>query len=158
MHIAVDNKHIIHGSELTDRFSVDCESVDTLAKQVEASVDHVTADGAYDKNPVYQTLSNYFPEADIIIPPDSDAVYNKDSHAQRNRNLQEIETFGRMDWQRVRHYGKRNVSELAIQRYKKILGTQLHARELPRQKNDPARNADKPPSRLNFMRVELALG
>lgn len=41
-----------------------------------------------------------------------------------------------MSWQRVRNYGKRHVSELAIQRYKKILGNTLHARELPRQKNE----------------------
>ncbi len=41
-----------------------------------------------------------------------------------------------MQWQRVRKYGQRNYSELAIQRYKKILGNRLHARELSRQKNE----------------------
>jgi len=55
---------------------------------------------------------------------------------QRNRNLQEIKTFGRMNWQRVRKYGNRNYTELCIQRYKKILGNKLHARELSRQKNE----------------------
>ena len=30
-------------------------------------------------------------------------------------------------------YGKRNKSELGIQRYKRILGNQLHAREMSRQ-------------------------
>lgn len=29
--------------------------------------------------------------------------------------------YGRMNWQKHREYGKRNYSELAIQRYKKIL-------------------------------------
>ena len=52
----------------------------------------------------------------IIIPPDRDAVYDKNNHQQCNRNLQEIKTFGRMNWQRVRKYGRRNCSELAIQR------------------------------------------
>ena len=51
-------------------------------------------------------------------------------------NLQEIKTFGRMIWQRVRNYGRRNYSELCIQRYKKILGNQMRARELAQQKNE----------------------
>lgn len=130
------SQHIIHGSELTDRFSSDCQVVEALAEQINELVEHITADGAYDKNPVYQTLSEYFPSADIVIPPDSDAVYNKQSHVQRNRNLQEIKTFGRMNWQRARDYGRRNYSELCIQRYKKILGNRLHAKELQRQKNE----------------------
>ena len=136
LHIAVDNKHIIHGAELTDRFVSDDQVVGDLVDQVDLDVDQFTADGAYDKGPVYETLSNKFTDADIIIPPDSDAVYNKNTHAQRNRNLQEIKTFGRMNWQRVREYGRRNNSELAIQRYKKILGNKLHARELSRQKDE----------------------
>jgi len=41
-----------------------------------------------------------------------------------------------MAWQKVREYGKRNISELSIQRYKKIIGRQLHAREFFRQKNE----------------------
>jgi len=136
LHIAVDTKHIIHGSDLTDRFSSDCQSVETLAKQVDDCVDHITADGAYDKNRVYDTLLAHFKDAEIIIPPDSDAVYDKKNHAQRNSNLQAIKTFGRMAWQRVKDYGRRNYSELAIQRYKKILGNCLHARDLCRQKNE----------------------
>jgi hypothetical protein len=67
---------------------------------------------------------------------DAHAVYNKENHVQRNRNLQEIKTFGRMIWQRVSNYGRRNYSELCLQRYKKILGNQMRARELARQKNE----------------------
>ncbi len=103
---------------------------------MDCQVDHVTADGAYDKNAVYETLLNHFENADIVIPPDSNAVYNSDNHLQRNRNLQEIKTFGRMVWQRVRKYGRRNYSELAIQRYKRLLGNALHARDFERQKQE----------------------
>jgi len=38
-----------------------------------------------------------------------------------------------MEWQKRREYGKRNYSELAIQRYKRILGNKLHARDFERQ-------------------------
>lgn len=136
LHIVVDTNHIIHGCELTDRLTSDDQTVEPLIKQVECQVNHVTADGAYDKNPVYNTLTDHFKEADIIIPTRSDAVYGKNNHPQRNGNLQKIKTFGRMVWQKVMHYGRRNYSELAIQRYKKILGNKLHAREMPRQKNE----------------------
>lgn len=136
LHIVVDDKHIIQAGLLTDRFVSDDSAIDNLIEQIDKDAKHITADGAYDKNPVYAKLSEKFNNAEIIIPPDSDAVYSKDSHAQRNRNLQEIKTFGRMNWQRVRNYGKRNNSELAIQRYKKIIGNKLHARELSRQKDE----------------------
>ena len=136
LHVAVDDTHVIHAVALTDRFISDDQMIDELANQVEVKVNHVTADGAYDKTPVYEDLTKKFPQADIVIPPDSDAVYNMNNHSQRNRNLQEIKTFGRMAWQKVRAYGKRNNSELSIQRYKKIIGRQLHAREFSRQKNE----------------------
>ena len=136
LHIAVDDHHVIHAAILTDQFVADDQVVGDLIKQIEVTVDNVMADGAYDKNPVYQTLSDALPDANIIIPPDSDAVYNKQNHPERNRNFQEIKTFGRMNWQRARNYGKRNYSELCIERYKRILGNTLHARELSRQKNE----------------------
>ena len=136
LHIAVDDEHIIHGSLLTDKFTSDDSAIEPLITQIDNNIEQITADGAYDKNPVYTKLSEKFNNAAIIIPPDSDAVYNKTSHPQRNRNLQEIKTFGRMQWQRVREYGKRNYSELAIQRYKKILGNKLHSRKLSRQKQE----------------------
>jgi hypothetical protein len=136
LHIAVDDGHIIHAATLTDRFTSDDQTVDSLLEQIDDNVEHVSADGAYDKNPVYEKLTNRFPNATIVIPPSSDAVYHQGNHPQRNRNLQEIKTFGRMSWQRVREYGKRNHSELCIQRYKRILGNQLHAREMSRQKQE----------------------
>ena len=136
LHIAVDIDHVIHACVLTDRFTSDDAAVPDLLEQVEGEIEHVTADGAYDKNPVYNAVSKKFPDAEIIIPAGSDAVYNKGGHPQRNRNLQEIKTFGRMNWQRVRNYGQRNCSELSIHRYKRILGNQLHGREFSRQENE----------------------
>jgi len=40
-----------------------------------------------------------------------------------------------MQWQKVKGYGNRNISELTVQRYKKIIGNKLHAKKLERQKN-----------------------
>jgi hypothetical protein len=68
-----------------------------------------------------------------VISPDKNSVY---SNGQRNRNILEIMLFGLMMWQYFRNYGKRNYSELAIQRYKLILFNTLQARELVRQKKE----------------------
>ncbi len=84
--------------------------MDDLVDQIDNDAEQITADGAYDGNHVYETLSNKFTLAEIIIPPSKDAIYHQKNHLQRNRNLQEIKTFGRMIWQRVRDYGKRNYS------------------------------------------------
>lgn len=136
LHVAVDDNHLIHASTLTDRFVADEKQIDDLTNQITIDVNQVTADGAYDKIAVYNSLTEKFPCVDVVIPPHCDAVYNKDNHPMRNRNLQEIKTFGRMNWQRARDYGKRNNSELCMLRYKKILGNSMHARDFLRQKNE----------------------
>lgn len=136
LHIAVDESHYIQGSKLTDQYVSDQKVVGELAAQISLSVDHYSADGAYDKESVYEILSSHSPAADIVIPPSSNAVINKAHHPQRNRNVIEIKTYGRMGWQRQRDYGRRNYSELCIQRYKRILGRAMHAREMSRQEQE----------------------
>jgi hypothetical protein len=84
LHFAVDNKHIIHVSELTDRFVMDDHVINDLLEQINVDVAQLTADGAYDKNEVYNSLSSKFLSTDIIIPPSSDAIYSAWSHQQRN--------------------------------------------------------------------------
>ena len=136
LHIAVDGRHFIHGCELTDKFVSDDTALSHLVEQIAVPVEHCTADGAYDKNHVYQELSEAFPEADIVIPPVKGAIISLENHAIRNRNVSEIDKNGRMSWQRKRKYGRRNKSELCIQRYKKIFGDSMQARGLTRQKQE----------------------
>ncbi|CAM4437547.1 MAG: IS5 family transposase ISLlo3 [Legionellaceae bacterium] len=136
LHVAVDNKHIIQACELTDRFVSDDSAVAPLVDNIDLVVGQITADTAYDKNTVYTVCSKRFLQADIVIPPAVTAVSHKRNHPQRNRNLQEIKELGRIAWQKHRCYGQRNVSELAIQRYKRIIGNTLHAREFVRQRQE----------------------
>jgi Transposase DDE domain len=134
LHVCVDDKHYIHGSVLTDRFASDEGTIDDLIEQVTTSANHVSLDSAYDSNDVYVSLKNKFPNAKIVIPPDKNAIIHDKNHAIRNQHLQEIQAHGRMNWQKENQYGRRNISELSIQRRKRILGNQLHAREFTRQK------------------------
>jgi hypothetical protein len=110
--------------------------LDDLTDQFEVPADHVSLDRAYDSFDVYELLSDKFPSAKIVIPPDKNAVINDANHVNRNHNLEQIIEHCRMHWQKQTQYGRRNYSELSIQRYKKILGNKLHARELSRQKQE----------------------
>lgn len=136
LHITVDQFNIIHTSDLTDRLTQDSSVVDKLVQPIHEKVKQVTGDSAYDTHPTYDVLTQQFPSADIVISPQKEAVYHKDHAFYRNRNVLEIEYYGRMGWQKRRNYGRRNHSELAIQRYKRILGNRLHAREFERQKQE----------------------
>ena len=136
LHVVVSQDHYIHGTVLTDRFASDEGTLDALTGQVEVDADHVSLDGTYDSYAVYKSLEQRFPKAEIVIPPDRNAVIDDSNHPIRNKHLQEIKKHGRMHWQRQSQYGRRNNSELSIQRRKRILGNQLHAREMERQKSE----------------------
>jgi hypothetical protein len=136
LHITVDHHHIIQTSELTDRKVHDMEVVSDLIAPMHNKVKQVTADTAYDANKIYQSLQNKFPNVDIAIPPKKGSIYNKESEWMRNRNIEEIQCYGRMTWQEKHQYGNRNHSECAIGRYKRILGNKLHAREFLRQQQE----------------------
>ena len=55
-----------------------------------------------DETPVYAAVIEHSPNADVVIPPRSNAVENDKSAPQRNRNIIEIEMNGRMQWQKSR--------------------------------------------------------
>lgn len=136
LHLVVDNFHIIQCNVLTDSHTQDQSVVKNLLDPMEEKIRHVTADGAYDNNPTYKIITKKFPCADVVIPPQKDALDNKGNEFYRNRNILEIKSYGHMEWQKRRNYGRRNYSELAIQRYKRILGNKLHARDFERQKQE----------------------
>ena len=136
LHVGVNQNHYFEACELTDRFTHDDQLVKPLLAQINKPIDYFSGDGAYDETPVYDALIAHSPNVDVVIPPRSNAVLSDNSAAMRNRNIQEINDHGRMQWQKQREYGRRNYSELGVQRYQKILGDSLHAREITRQKQE----------------------
>ena len=136
LHLAINQDHYIEACVLTDRFSHDDQQVKGLLGQIDDSIDHSSADGAYDETPVYNAVVEHSPSADVVIPPRSTAVLNDKSAPQRNRNIAEIKANGRMQWQKDREYGWRNYSELGVQRYQKTFGDTMHAREFSRQQQE----------------------
>ena len=115
---------------------MDDQIVNAVCEQITAQVEHITADKMYDTNAVYQTLEKHFPDADIIIPPKDNTFADDYHHSKRMSNLIECFAAGIMNWQKYRHYGRRNVSETAMQRYKKIIGNKLHSRNFTNQNQE----------------------
>jgi transposase len=99
----------------------------------------VTADGAYDGDPVYRAVAERAPNAAVVIPPRVTAVPSDTAETaptQRDRHLRMIAAIGRMGWQKAVGYGKRSLVEVAMLRYKTLIGRRLHARTLPTQKTE----------------------
>ncbi len=143
LHLAVDaDTGEIAAHVLTEGHADDAAQAPSLLGQVEGSVATVTADGAYDSDAVYQAATRqHGPPPDVVIPPRASAVPStNDLAAQtpRDRHVQLIAERGRMGWQQVTGYGRRNLVETAMGRYKHLIGPKLRARTLPGQQGEAA--------------------
>jgi hypothetical protein len=49
-----------------------------------------------------------------------------------------IQARGRLGWQKAVNYGRRSLGEVAMLRYKTVIGRRLYARTLPAQKTEAA--------------------
>ena len=73
----------------------------------------------------------------MIIPPRTSAVPSDtagSTSSQRDRHIQLITEHGRLGWQRAVQYGDRSLGEVAMMRYKQLIGRSLRARTPPTQK------------------------
>jgi hypothetical protein len=89
--------------------------------------------------PIYRSVAGHTPDAAVIIPHRSTAAPSataETASTQRDRHIQLIEEPGRLGWQRSVNYGKRSLAEVAMFRYKKVIGRSLHARTLATQKTE----------------------
>ena len=136
LHLAINQNHYIEACKLTDRFSHDDQQIKGLLEQIDDVIDHFSADSAYDETPVYNAVTEHSPNVSVVIPPKRNAVLNDKAASQRNSNIIQIAATGRMNWQRNRQYGRRNYSELGVQRYQKTFGDTMHSREFSRQEQE----------------------
>jgi transposase len=127
LHLAVDpDSGEILASDLTTTDDGDASLVGPLLEQVQAEISAVFADGAYDGNPVYQAVAAHSPGAAVIIPPRSTAIPSDTAEK------------GRLGWQKAVGYGTRSLVEVAMMRYKILIGCGLRARSLSAQKTEAA--------------------
>jgi transposase len=141
LHLAVnpDTGELL-ASALTSNEEGDASLVGPLFDQIARPIGTVLADGAYDGEPVYRAVAAHTPDAEVIIPPRSSAVPSDTAGSaptQRDRHIQLINERGRLGWQRAVQYGRRSLGEVAMMRYKQLIGRSLRARTLPAQKVEP---------------------
>ena len=74
-------------AELTPDDVGDVSIVTEPLDQIDSRVASLTADGAYDGEAVYDTMTERHPGAAVIIPPRVTAVANEAAASQRDRQL-----------------------------------------------------------------------
>ena len=100
----------------------------------------MTADGAYNGDPTYQTIATYGDGIEVVIPPRSTAVPSGEagSPTQRDRHLAVIAEQGRLTWQAATGYGQRSPVEATMGRYKSLIRPRLRARGFAAQQTEAA--------------------
>jgi hypothetical protein len=139
IHLAVDAEASgIEAALLTEAGVHDAEAAPLLLTQLARPVASVAADGAYDRENVYEALAIQAPTATIAIPPRRDAKIQQhgNCHAPplvRDVNLRYLRQHGRAKWKREHGYHRRSLAETAMFRLKTLFGPQLSARRLDTQ-------------------------
>ena len=132
LHLAVDAASgQIVASILTGQEVDDPSQVGPLLDQIPQEIEQITADGAYDGEPTYETIAQRDPAIAVVIPPRVTAqpsVEFETNASPRDTHLLMIESMGRLGWQELSGYGKRALVETAVGRYKSIIGARLSAR------------------------------
>jgi len=141
LHLAVDaGSGMIVAQTLTDQDADDPSQVAPLLDQIDGRIARVTADGAYDGAPTYQTIAVHGDDIEVVIPPRSTAVPTDEpaSPTQRDRHLAMIAERGRLAWQAATNYGRRSLVETTMGRYKALIGPRLRARGFAAQQTEAA--------------------
>ena len=103
------------------------------------SIASVAADSAYDKEAVYEAIEAHSPgrRTRVVIPPQRNATLSQNSNTamrERDRHIRAIERHGRREWYKLSGCTERSMVENAVYRYKAIMGPEMRARTLARQR------------------------
>lgn len=147
LHLAADENLKILACKLTTPEVGDPITVPDLLEQIETPFNVSMDDGAYDGEPVSRTILVKQPYAQVVVPPHNTTLYSVAGDTQRDEHIRAIEEHGRLGRQKKIDYGLRSYIELAIQRYKGIIGNCMKAHALPQQKTEAQFSA----SALNIM-------
>ena len=139
LHLAIDEATgEIEAEVLTEAGVDDAEVTPELLAQTRAKIEQMSADGAYDKQKVYQAALDQ-KVAKITVPPRRDAVLWAETPTTphpRNANLRRVWEVGRKAWKQESGYHRRSLAETGVFRFKTIFGDRLSAQEGLRQKTE----------------------
>lgn len=128
LHISIDaDTHQIITAVITDKGVVDPRILPRQLRQIEASVERVYADGAFDARNCYRAI--YESGARPIIPPrKGSTLWGDDYLKDRNKNLRGVRKLGLKGWKKRSGYHKRSLVETAFFRLKTIFSDRLRSR------------------------------
>lgn len=115
----------------------DDEALADLLDQVEAELEQVSGDGAYDKRKCYDAIEAM--GATPVIPPRRDAVLwpeaeeGRSEPHPRNQAIERIAAVGRKEWKQESHYHRRSLAETTMYRFKTIFGGAVRRRRFDNQ-------------------------
>ncbi|HID7510734.1 TPA: IS5 family transposase [Enterobacter hormaechei] len=141
LHLAVDADNFsIVAHTLTDSHTDDPSQEGPLLSQTEGTVTQVTADGAYDGRPTYNTIAGHGEGITVAIPPRVTAVPEETTGppCQRDRHLAMIQEKGLLAWQKAVGYGKRALVETMMACWKTLIGSRLRTRGFAAQQTEAA--------------------
>lgn len=142
LHLGVDEATgQIVAQTLTPAGRDDASQVEPLLAQVQAPIEAVGGDGAYDAHKVFEALAAADPPIQPIIPPRINAKIQQHGNTQadplpRDELIRAIRKQGRAAWKETSGYHRRSLVETHIGRYKKSLGDTLRARTLANQQTE----------------------
>jgi hypothetical protein len=137
LHLAVDPQtHEIQAAMVTDPGVTDAETVPALLEQVEDPIESAAADGAYDRQVVYDALEGR--SARAVVPPRRDAKVKRHGNTSgprlvRDEDLRRIRKVGRSAWKAESGYHVRSLAETAMFRMKTSFGDGVASRCSPQQ-------------------------
>jgi len=124
--------------DLTSKSARDASRVPALLKQIECPLASVTADGAYDKEGVYEAVEKHTASRSprVLIPPKRNAQLRPEVSMlrERNRNIRSRARLGARRWHTKSGYSRRSLVENMIYRYKTIIGPAMRSRTLQGQR------------------------
>jgi hypothetical protein len=135
----------IVASVLTDHDADDGAQTGPLLDQIDGPVASFTADGAFDRDDVYDAVATRYHDVAVIVPPRSSAVPSEAAETaptQRDRHIEDIAQRGRISWQRASGYNSRALIEADISRWKRVIGDTLRSYTAERQATEVAIAAD----------------
>jgi hypothetical protein len=141
LHLAVDAASgMILAQTLADQDADDPSQVAPLLEEIDGRIGRVTADGAYDGAPTYETIAAHGDGIEVVIPPRSTAVPSGEvgPPTQGDPHLKMITERGRLAWQVATDYGQRALIETTMGRYKALIGPRLRARGFAAQQTEAA--------------------
>ena len=135
LHIGIDGvTQEIIAEELTENNIDDADVIEDVLN-VSDNIDSFTGDGAYDKKKVRKILTKK--KIKQKIPPQRNAVISKEADydlQSRDKAIKRIKSIGIEKWKQEVGYHRRSLVEVAMFRYKTIIGDKILSRKFVNEK------------------------